>query len=153
MNFFDLHSHRAQLVATAVVAAVATGSVFTAVSAYSRRAKRRALNDDVLRSISANGSNYNIQRHLDKPTEEIMLKPRDTPFDEGLIKEQLARNYAFFGDEGMTKVRAGSVAVIGCGGVGSWAAVMLVRSYVQHGVRRVHADLPQRGVQNTFGGF
>lgn len=139
MNFFDLHSHRAQLVVTAVVAAVATGSIFSAVSAYSRRAKRRALNDDVLRSISANGSNYNIQRHLDKPTEEIMLKPRDTPFDEGLIKEQLARNYAFFGDEGMAKVRAGSVAVIGCGGVGSWAAVMLVRSGVSK-IRLVDFD-------------
>ncbi|KAK0223658.1 hypothetical protein IW262DRAFT_845662 [Armillaria fumosa] len=142
MNFFDPHSHRAQLVATAVVTAVATASVFSAVSAYSRRAKRRALNDDVLRSISvnaSNASNYNIQRHLDKPTEEILLKPRDTPFDEGLIKEQLARNYAFFGNEGMAKVRSGSVAVIGCGGVGSWAAVMLVRSGVSK-IRLVDFD-------------
>ncbi|KAK0205194.1 hypothetical protein DFS33DRAFT_1427916 [Desarmillaria ectypa] len=142
MNFFDLHSHRAQLVATAVVVAVATGSLFSAFSAYSRRSKRRALNDDVLRSIStngSNGSNYNIQKVLDKPTEEIMLKPRDTPFDEGLIREQLARNYAFFGDEGMAKVRSGSVAVIGCGGVGSWAAVMLVRSGVSK-IRLVDFD-------------
>ncbi|KAF8999746.1 hypothetical protein BDZ89DRAFT_969248, partial [Hymenopellis radicata] len=49
-------------------------------------------------------------------------------FDENFIWEQLARNYAFFGDDGMEKLRAGSVAVIGCGGVGSWAAVMLVQS-------------------------
>jgi len=51
-------------------------------------------------------------------------------YDEGLVREQLARNYAFFGDEGMAKIRSGSVVVVGCGGVGSWAAVMLVRSYV-----------------------
>ena len=48
--------------------------------------------------------------------------------NEELIREQLARNYAFFGEDGMAKVREGRVVVVGCGGVGSWAAVMLVRS-------------------------
>jgi len=48
--------------------------------------------------------------------------------NEDLIREQLARNYAFFGEEGMQKARRGSVVVVGCGGVGSWAAVMLARS-------------------------
>jgi len=48
--------------------------------------------------------------------------------NEDLIREQLARNYAFFGEEGMQKVRRGSVVIVGCGGVGSWAAVMLARS-------------------------
>ncbi len=47
---------------------------------------------------------------------------------EELIREQLARNYAFFGEEGMQKARRGSVAIVGCGGVGSWAALMLARS-------------------------
>lgn len=51
-------------------------------------------------------------------------------FDEGLIREQLARNYAFFGEEGMTKIRNSTVVVVGCGGVGSWAAMMLARTYV-----------------------
>lgn len=49
-------------------------------------------------------------------------------YSEELIREQLARNYAFFGEEGMEKTRRGKVVVVGCGGVGSWAAVMLVRS-------------------------
>jgi len=49
-------------------------------------------------------------------------------YNEDLIREQLARNYAFFGEEGMRKVRRGSVVIVGCGGVGSWAAVMLARS-------------------------
>jgi hypothetical protein len=48
--------------------------------------------------------------------------------NEDLIREQLTRNYAFFGEEGMQKARRGSVVIVGCGGVGSWAAVMLARS-------------------------
>lgn len=51
--------------------------------------------------------------------------------NEDLIREQLARNYAFFGEEGMQRARRGSVVIIGCGGVGSWAAVMLARSSVR----------------------
>ncbi|WBW71503.1 tRNA threonylcarbamoyladenosine dehydratase Tcd1 [Schizosaccharomyces osmophilus] len=53
------------------------------------------------------------------------------PYDEDLIREQLARNYAFFGEEGMTNLRNSFVVVVGCGGVGSWATVMLARSGVQ----------------------
>lgn len=49
-------------------------------------------------------------------------------FDEGLIREQLSRNYAFFGEEGMAQIRRATVVVVGCGGVGSWAAVMLART-------------------------
>lgn len=45
-----------------------------------------------------------------------------------LVREQLARNYAFFGEEGMASIRGASVVVVGCGGVGSWVAVTLVRS-------------------------
>ncbi|ORX37153.1 hypothetical protein BD324DRAFT_579869 [Kockovaella imperatae] len=51
-------------------------------------------------------------------------------FDEGLIREQLTRNYNFLGEESMEKVRNSYVVVVGCGGVGSWAALMLLRSGV-----------------------
>jgi hypothetical protein len=44
---------------------------------------------------------------------------------------QLARNYVFLGEEGMALVRKSYVVVVGCGGVGSWAALMLLRSYVR----------------------
>ncbi|EGO01130.1 hypothetical protein SERLA73DRAFT_167269 [Serpula lacrymans var. lacrymans S7.3] len=60
-------------------------------------------------------------------------------YDEELIREQLARNYAFFGEEGMTHIRAGTVVIVGCGGVGSWVAVMLVRSGVSK-IRLVDFD-------------
>ena len=46
------------------------------------------------------------------------------------MREQLARNYAFLGEESVARVRRASVVIIGCGGVGSWAAVMLARSGV-----------------------
>jgi tRNA A37 threonylcarbamoyladenosine dehydratase len=44
--------------------------------------------------------------------------------------EQLARNRAFFGDDGLSKIRGSFVIVVGAGGVGSWAATMLARSGV-----------------------
>lgn len=47
-----------------------------------------------------------------------------------LVLEQLARNRVFLGDDGLSKVRGSFVVVVGCGGVGSWAATMLVRSGV-----------------------
>ncbi|GAA5907834.1 hypothetical protein JCM8208_001958 [Rhodotorula glutinis] len=52
---------------------------------------------------------------------------------EVIIREALARNYAFFGDDKMNAVRDKFVVVVGLGGVGSAAAVMLVRS----GIRKI----------------
>ncbi|KIO28269.1 hypothetical protein M407DRAFT_22480 [Tulasnella calospora MUT 4182] len=69
----------------------------------------------------------NAARALD---DFLQAKAGNTTYDEGLIREQLSRNYSFFGEEAMNKVRKGRVVVVGCGGVGSWAAVMLVRSGV-----------------------
>ncbi|RKO85210.1 hypothetical protein BDK51DRAFT_5224, partial [Blyttiomyces helicus] len=53
-------------------------------------------------------------------------------FDEDLVREQLARNYAFLGEEGVKKVRGAFVVVVGLGGVGNHAAHMLLRSGVEH---------------------
>ena len=107
-------SHRTQLVITALSACLFTSALFTAYNAYSKRERRRHLNDEVLRSLASEAAPMNGSSA--------------DSYSEELVREQLARNYAFFGEEGMAGVRAGSVAVIGCGGVGSWAAVMLVRS-------------------------
>jgi tRNA threonylcarbamoyladenosine dehydratase len=46
---------------------------------------------------------------------------------EELIREQLARNYAFLGENGVNKVRQAFVIVVGVGGVGSHAV-----SFVPH---------------------
>ncbi|KAF8001513.1 hypothetical protein HF325_004014 [Metschnikowia pulcherrima] len=53
------------------------------------------------------------------------------PHSEELIREQLARNYAFLSEEGMAAVRGQRIVVIGAGGVGSWVVTMLIRSGVE----------------------
>ena len=57
-------------------------------------------------------------------------QPSTEQWDESLIREQLSRNYSFLGEEGMTAIRNSFVIVVGAGGVGSWAALMLLRSGV-----------------------
>ncbi|BGP09340.1 hypothetical protein JCM10049v2_005206 [Rhodotorula toruloides] len=52
---------------------------------------------------------------------------------EVIIREALARNYVFLGEDKMDQVRKKFVVVVGLGGVGSAAAVMLVRS----GIRKI----------------
>lgn len=49
-------------------------------------------------------------------------------YDDSLYREQLARNYAFLGEEGMEKLKNQYFVVVGAGGVGSWVVTMLVRS-------------------------
>ncbi|KAK1216609.1 hypothetical protein PQX77_020729 [Marasmius sp. AFHP31] len=144
MSSFGLTSHKSQLVATAVAASCATYGLITAYQTYNRRTRRRNLNDQVLRSVTSHGSNFGGQ-YLDSSEDEqdtTLLGssvPLGIPYDEELIREQLARNYAFFGEEGMQKIRGKSVVVVGCGGVGSWAAVMLVRSGISK-IRLVDFD-------------
>lgn len=58
---------------------------------------------------------------------------KDGTPSKAIINEALARNIAFFGDEGQQRVRDSFVIVVGLGGVGAAAATMLVRS----GVRKI----------------
>ncbi|KAJ7756221.1 ubiquitin-protein ligase molybdopterin-converting factor [Mycena metata] len=131
-----LHSHRAQLVATAVAATATTAGLISLYSALSKRSRRRDLDQDILRSITSTvpGTGKVLFDGTKKPVQDsssgIATPNSGLAYDEDLIQEQLARNYAFFGDEAMAKIRKGTVVVVGCGGVGSWAAVMLVRSGV-----------------------
>ncbi|PWZ01947.1 hypothetical protein BCV70DRAFT_198227 [Testicularia cyperi] len=61
---------------------------------------------------------------------ERKRQPTAEQWDESLIREQLSRNYSFLGDAGMDAIRNSFVIVVGAGGVGSWAALMLLRSGV-----------------------
>lgn len=119
---------------TAAVASLTTLSLLTAYRSYYSKASRRRLNSDALRSVTSSSDPDDITG-VEKPTNNVGHSDHPATistlaYDEELLREQLARNYAFFGEEGMTKIRSGSVVVVGCGGVGSWAAVMLVRSCV-----------------------
>lgn len=66
--------------------------------------------------------------HFYPTASAVSSEPKRTqnPSEE-LIREQLARNYAFLSDEGMQAVRDQHIVVVGAGGVGSWVATMLVR--------------------------
>lgn len=66
-----------------------------------------------------------------QPKESPRAVPGPNPeYSEELVREQLARNYAFLSEDGMAKVRDQRVVVVGAGGVGSWVVTMLVRSGV-----------------------
>lgn len=128
-----LHSHRTQLAATAIAAAATTAALISVYNSLSKRSRRRDLDQDILRSISSNvPGNGNVlfdgTKHGQENEREQPAPNPAVSYDEDLIQEQLARNYAFFGDEAMAKIRNSTVVIVGCGGVGSWAAVMLVRS-------------------------
>jgi hypothetical protein len=124
----NIHSHKTQLIATAVGASLATAGLLTAYNSYTKRERRKNLNNEIFRSIASSGSSTDIKSYAPTPPLEVVQPTEGFKYDEDLIREQLARNYAFFGDEGMSKIRRGRVVIVGCGGVGSWAAVMLARS-------------------------
>jgi tRNA threonylcarbamoyladenosine dehydratase len=140
MNGLNFQSHRTQLVVTALAASLATAGLFSLFTTYSKREKRRKLGRDVQQSIGALDEGQGTSLDTNVTVNAInSARPAGTPFTrdtahdaqpEELIREQLARNYAFFDVEGMKKIRNATVVVVGCGGVGSWAAVMLVRSWV-----------------------
>src|SRR5271169_5102758 len=50
---------------------------------------------------------------------QIASRAKRGDYDEELIMEQLARNRAFFGDDGIKKIRGAFVIIVGAGGVGS----------------------------------
>ncbi|KAG6852969.1 hypothetical protein C0991_007780 [Blastosporella zonata] len=133
----DFHSHKTQLIATAVGASVATAGLISAYSAYTRIERRKNLTDEVHRSLSTHKTSLDVNSLVSTPVPTPQPDEFAGDYDEELIKEQLARNYAFFGENGMGKIRRGTVVVVGCGGVGSWAAVMLVRSHATAGLTDV----------------
>lgn len=64
--------------------------------------------------------------------EEKIEERKREPMDETLVLELLARNTAFFGHESVNKIRQSFVVILGAGAIGSWTALMLVRSGVEH---------------------
>ncbi len=50
---------------------------------------------------------------------------------ELILKEQLNRNYLFFGEQGMTLIRNSCILIINCETIGSHVAVMLARSGIK----------------------
>ncbi|KAG8695224.1 hypothetical protein FRC09_009289 [Ceratobasidium sp. 395] len=137
-------SEGSRLIATAVATCAATVLAFTAYQSASKRKRRLELQREVKDALASTTPEPSIgfSDSTLGSSELRTLKSQisDSSFDENIIREMLARNYAFLGEESMRMVRAGRVVIVGCGGVGSWAAVMLMRSGVSH-IRLIDFDM------------
>ncbi|KAJ1942933.1 hypothetical protein FBU59_003055, partial [Linderina macrospora] len=131
--------HRVQLVTAAVAASAATASAMWGTRHIRQRQRARKLKQESIDMLSMDdstvfGGDSMIQPAPIPEKSPVVTKHTPvslTPNEESLIREQLARHYAFLGDDGMKKLRDSFVVVVGAGGVGSWAALMLLRSGVQ----------------------
>ena len=131
-----LTRHRAELLLTAAATALATYSLLSLYHSRSRKSRRADLADQINRALASGAAETRIQPSPSPsppilPNVELTPEPEpDSEYAEELVREQLARNYAFLREDGVSRVRAASVVIVGCGGVGSWTAVMLARSGV-----------------------
>jgi tRNA A37 threonylcarbamoyladenosine dehydratase len=130
-----LTRHRAELLLAAAASAVATYSLLSLYHSRSRRSRRADLADQINRAIASGRAETRILPSPSPPPPIPNTEPAPAPepgsdHAEELVREQLARNYAFLREDGVSRVRAASVVIVGCGGVGSWTAVMLARSGV-----------------------
>ncbi|EIW67545.1 mitochondrial protein [Tremella mesenterica] len=124
------------LVLTAFASAIATTSVILSYQAlkrehYTEKLKKQVGEDVEVWEQSRAGSGVTSPEERAESRargEKGKKKWEEGEFDEGLIREQLTRNYNFLGEESMALVRKSYVVVVGCGGVGSWCALMLLRS-------------------------
>lgn len=132
------NSQATRLVITALIASFATLQVHYIWNDIRSKRKKEKLNEDLQRLykgdhispevIQAGGRRVDTNGNSNSTGKKKTDAHPETRHDEDLIREQLARNYAFFGEEGMKKIREARVVVVGCGGVGSWAAMMLART-------------------------
>ncbi|ELU42354.1 ubiquitin-protein ligase molybdopterin-converting factor [Rhizoctonia solani AG-1 IA] len=140
-----LRSENARLAGAAVAASALTLLSVTTYQSAMKQKRRELLQKEVKDALATTPPEPELHSTsqlsaADLVLDESRLDIAARRYDETIIKEMLARNYAFFGEESMKKVRGGRVVVVGCGGVGSWAAVMLMRSGVSH-IRLVDFDM------------
>ncbi|KAI7860991.1 hypothetical protein BDC45DRAFT_563170 [Circinella umbellata] len=124
-QFIYGHEKTIQLSATALAASAITASVLLSYQASQRRYNSKILK----RQIDLQES---ISPTIDLGSSSLDTLSSSFSYDKALIDEQLARNIAFLGEEGVDRVRQSFVIVVGAGSVGSWVALMLLRSGVQH---------------------
>lgn len=119
----------------AIISSAASVATLLVVQRRARSRRRRAL------KAQAQADAGNATQLLGGvPSEAAMMRNMHNlhdpatpkPYAEELIREQLSRNYAFLGEDGMRRIRDSFVIVVGAGGVGSWAALMLLRAGASH---------------------
>lgn len=76
------------------------------------------------------------KKYFNNKTKYVRIKnlienKKFTKTSESILREQLDRNYLFFGEEGMDLIKKSSVAIINCENIGSSIAVTLARSGIK----------------------
>ncbi|KAF9539790.1 hypothetical protein EC957_004957 [Mortierella hygrophila] len=134
---FNSASQSTKLVVVAAAASVATAAILLGYQGSQRKQRTRNLKDDLKRSATAADIKAQAQAGNSQSVSLAQATAAAPPhidekveFDEELVLEQLARNIAFLGEEGVQKLRNSFVVVVGAGGIGSWAASMLIKSGV-----------------------
>ncbi|KAL0141308.1 ubiquitin--protein ligase molybdopterin-converting factor [Mucor lusitanicus] len=131
-QFVEQHPNSIQLTLTAVAASALTASSILTFQANQRKSRARTLKDELKEAELRSTIDLTPVGTVNKSGQPHILPP-PTVFDDRLIEEQLSKNTAFLGQKGADQVRDAFVIVVGAGGVGSWAALMLMRS----GVKRI----------------
>jgi tRNA A37 threonylcarbamoyladenosine dehydratase len=124
-NFLERHQQGARLTLTAIAASILTASTLLS---YQKITRSRLAEDKsaIKRALDEESRPIAI---IDEEKEQLAKKEA---MDESLVLELLARNIAFFGAEQVSKIRQSFVVVLGAGAVGSWTALMMLRSGVEH---------------------
>ncbi|KAI9471000.1 MAG: hypothetical protein EXX96DRAFT_374731 [Benjaminiella poitrasii] len=147
-NFLERHQQGTRITLTAIAASVLTASALLSYQRYTNLRleqedlnsnKSSFLNKKAIKEKSAvqHADTIAIIDEEDTNQQEI---ERKKSIDETLVLELLARNIAFFGPEGVSKIRKSFAVVVGAGAVGSWTSLMLVRSGLGH-IRIVDSSL------------
>lgn len=133
-HILSQNSTTLKLCLTAVAASALTATAIYTNQAHRRRSRARALKEELLRTPLTHSLLTPYGTIAKDPHNPLGITPplSEPLVDDSLVREQLARNLAFLGEEGLAHVRGSFVIVVGAGGVGSWAALMLLRSGVEH---------------------
>ncbi|KAK9768004.1 hypothetical protein K7432_001689 [Basidiobolus ranarum] len=123
MNLENISSffkeQKVQLLLTAGVSSLITGFSLLKL----QRVQAEKLSKKLKAEVKEDYLEYNVE---DSNLTEVPLSEED----DRLLNEQFSRNIVFLGEEGMKKLRNSSVVIVGCGSIGSWVALMLLRSGV-----------------------
>lgn len=111
-----------KLVVVAAAASVATAAILLGYQGSQRKQRTRNLKDDLKRSATAANIKTQAQAANSQSVSLAQAASAAPPhidekveFDEELVLEQLARNIAFLGEEGVQKLRNSFVVVVGAG--------------------------------------
>ncbi|KAI9478435.1 MAG: hypothetical protein EXX96DRAFT_482982 [Benjaminiella poitrasii] len=122
-QFLEKHPQTVQLTLTAIAASALTATSILTYQSNQRQSRAKSLKDELKEAEQKNTIDLT----------SVGVASTQRKYDDALIQEQLSKNTALLGEAGTRKVRDSFVIIVGAGGVGSWAALMLLQS----GVKRI----------------